>query len=394
MPLSVPTKSELLRRIYLRLSGKSIPITDMTTISAMRIFLEEAILEEILDLYAGVVSELQAWFIQSATGADLDRRLADYNFARVPGNRANGTVSFTAAGGDASVPAGTLLRRIGDDSTQFAVQPNPLPGSNGAWPVLDGTTAPVTVAAVAVGTKYNIPANSLELVNTITNISGVANVYAFVNGTEANNDADTVQAFWRFLLHTGANRASIQDAILNHTDPASGVKPVHSIAFQEWDGNELLSIDNRAVSAKIYVEDGSGTASLDLLTALTTLLEGNDTVETPGIRAAGTPIAVVSATPFLIPVTVAVDIVQTANATQTQDNVIATIQQFLGRLPISGSGLYGDQGDLRFAELFKAVVDVENVLRATFTFPIGDINVPFGSKCMPGSIQVSAHAVL
>lgn len=397
MPFAPPTKTSWLSRIYLRLAGQSIPLTDMTTISSTRIFVEEALIEEFLDLYAGVARELRDWYFTTAVGDALTRRLADFG-PNIPLPVALPAVSVGRfhATADTAVPAGLAVRVTavtGQPLLRYLTQRNPST-SDGSWPVAADATVDVPIVAEAAGTAYNVAAGTvIEFDTTASGLDTVMNPYPIINGRDDGTDAEKLLAFQTFLQSNGGNRTALQLAMLDYTDPLTGAKPVHSLAFQEWNGTTLLSIGGRAVASILYVEDGTGAASGALLSALQLLVDGNDTRENPGIRGGGLPMAIASATPFIIPVTVAVDISPDVNPATAQAGVVNVVQQFIGRMPVSGAGLFGSQGTLVFAQLFKAVVDAPGVLRATFTFPNADLHLPVGYKAMPGAVAVAAHSV-
>lgn len=389
------------------MEGRAVPVTDLTPIGAMRIFLEEALIDEFLDLYAGTVSELNEWYLK--TSSDPRRRLADYGFEPAPAQFATGIARFTVTA-DSIIPPGLLVRRaaLSGDTTllKYAVMPNPQ--NSAGWPILTGYLD-VPIRAVASGSQYNVAANTITEIDSNTgipfvdpgiNVQPVVNLFPLVNGSDGADNPTAVRDFQLFLAANGANRATIQKAILEYTDPLTGIRPVHSITFREWDGNVLLSVEGDAVAVIFYVEDGSGSASgvrrppTGLIGALQVLLDGSDREDVPGVRGAGLPAAVVSAVPFFIPVTVAVDIEPDATSATVQILVTDAIQRFIVRLPVAGSGPFGSQGDFIFAHLFKTVVDVPGVLRADFTFPFQDINLPLGYKAMPGTILVTARAVV
>ncbi|MEO8603375.1 MAG: baseplate J/gp47 family protein, partial [bacterium] len=135
MPLQLPTRREQRARAFLRMLGEDVALTDLTQIAAVRVFYEEACIEEWQALYAGLLREERDWFIQTAQGAALERRIADFGLARPAAQVASGYVTLTVSADGTVIPAGTALETAPTDGTEpkrYAVLANPdIPG--GAW---------------------------------------------------------------------------------------------------------------------------------------------------------------------------------------------------------------------------------------------------------------------
>lgn len=391
----VPTKREIVARTVFRAAGRNIALTDLTTISTWRILLEECIVEELLALHEGLAREHDQWFINSATGANLDRRLADFGVSRPGPFPASGTVKITAIspGPTVTLPAGAVVRTAptdGSDPKRFALRANP-DTAGGEW---SGLAVDDTLAVVALqsGVEGNVPAGAITVVDgydvTVTNVA------PFSNGRAVASDAEA-RDYFRDVLRAlpRCTRAAIQVAILNYLDPVTLDYPVASVSFEEWNGLVLLSGSAQALAARIYICDGSGVADANLVAAIQTYLDGTDG-EGSGYRAAGCPMEVVSATPLPIAVACSVQVDSAYNAPTAGQQVEQAIRTYLASIPIAGVTMGGVlKGQFNFSRLFRSVMDVPGVLRVSFESPVGDRPIPVGSKAVAGTIRVTAVSV-
>jgi uncharacterized phage protein gp47/JayE len=397
MPLETPTLQEIRDRTIVRMLAADVPLSDFTVISALRILLEEGLFPEFLTLYAGLVRDQRDWFIQTATGAALDRRLADYGLARPAAAAANGVLTVNVDA-DVEIPAGTIVRTVpptGTESKRYRVDANPATLS-GAWPITGAAgSGQVRIVAILAGLAGNTSANTItQLENPVAGVTAVTNAQPLVNGRAAASDEEFREFFRSYLASlTRGTRGSIGHQLLEYVDPASGVKPIHSLALVEWGGSTLLSSGGQPVALQIYIEDGTGTAPAPLVDQIQALVDGDDS-EDSGLRSAGVPTEVLSAQVLPVNVELACDIAAPASPTSVQAEIANVIREFVGRLPVGGQLITGElQGQLVFAQLFRRVMDVPSVLRADFVSPTADVNVPIGYKAMPFTVTVSVRTV-
>jgi len=275
---------------------------------------------------------------------------------------------------------------------RFAVVANPNT-DDGSWSVAANGSTKVRIQAQQAGEASNTAANTIRAMeNQISHVTAVTNELPIINGQDEADDDTFRQYFHAWLLSLGgATRGGVLFRVLNYVDPTTGTKPVHSAALEEWGGTNLLG---GGVALKVWIEDGTGTASSTLIEAIQVLLDGRDTQAEPGIRGAGVPALVVAANPVNIPVDVAVDLDRSVDSEATKKAVKTAIEKFLIAVPVSGTKITGEsQGQVVFAQLFKAVLNVDGVLRAVFTRPARDQNLNTGQKAMPGTVTVTVASV-
>lgn len=394
MPLRIPTLRELRERTILRLIGRNVALTDFTLISTVRILFEEAYFPEWKKLWAGLERSLRDWFVQSASGAALDRRLADYDLERPPARAAAGWLTVTVGSGTATVPAGAAVETNATDGTdpkRYAVAANP-DTADGSWPLV----APgglVRIVAAGAGAAGNTPAGTItQLRTSVAGVSAITNAAPLINGRDIASDDEFRQFFHDSLAAlTRGPRSALLFGLLNFADEATGQR-VHSVALEEWTGVPMFDLAGaRQIALRVWIEDGRGIASSALVQAVQLFVDGDD-AEGSGLRAAGVPTEVRSADPLPLDVRVDVDADRAANALAVQAAVDNAIREYLARLPVGGQLINGElQGQLNFAQLFRRVMNVDGVLRANFLTPTADANVPIGRKLMPATVEVTVH---
>lgn len=420
MSISISTAKDIRDRIFIRMAGRGLPLTDHTQISALRILLEEAIVEEFASLHAGLGQAAAAWFIMdpSCRGDDLRRRLRDYKAPIPTAQPAYGMVSIVVSA-DTDVSPDTILRTDPTDGSppkRYQVAVNTLPDitrgdvGDGSWHVTSARD--VLVRSLSPGSIGNTSAGTITVAeSTINNVVSVGNPGPIVNGQDTPSDAQLKQIFQDWLLaRQGGNRTALlfglrfarqmDGTFTPWADPATG-RRVYSAAIEEWNGAQLLDVAGGAVALKVYVDEGSGSAppgaSLadpTLLAALRTRLEGDYTEANPGLCDAGIPFAVLPAIALAVPVDVTIDVARGTNARAVSAAVKEAIIGYFSRLAVSGRSSAGElRGQVSLARLFNTVEQVPGVLRVVIAQPISDVGIPIGHKAVAYDVRVTGNVV-
>lgn len=153
---------------------------------------------KIFDVVAQAIAEVNAdlfvqnyvYDIDTKFGQDLDDMLSLFSFDRVTAKRATGHVIFTRntpAPAPIFIPAGTQVVMPGSSVTpEVAFQTV----TNAAISV-GGTEVEVIIEALVPGTIGNVPAGFITLITSnVSNVSGVYNPVATINGTNDESDAE------------------------------------------------------------------------------------------------------------------------------------------------------------------------------------------------------------
>ena len=386
--IRVPTRREIVDPMVVRMLARNMPVSDLTVASATRILIEECFAEEFIALYLGIAQEEKDWLIATASGAALDRRLADFGLTRPPAEFARGLLQVDVSE-PATITPGTQVETAptdGSEPKRYVVEANP-DDPAGAWVI--AFVGSVPIRAVAAGGIGNTAANTVTFLRTsVTGVVSVSNPTALVNGRDSADD-EAFRASWRDYLAslTRGTRDAILAGIRNYRD-ATGVRPVHSAALLEWGGQTLLACGGSPAALVISIDDGSGRASLGLVGDSQRRVDGTDT-EGTGLRAAGIPTEVRAATPLPIDVDALVYADRRFSPVTVQQQVEAVIRLFIGQLPVGGQLISGElQGQFDLSQLFRRVMDVPGVLRARFNQPVNDRWVPIGHKAIAATVNV------
>jgi len=397
MPLRVRTKREIVGDCTLRVRGRQAKVSDFTAISNTRIIIEEVHGEEFASLNAGLQEDFNRWFIQTATGENLDRRLADYGVDRPPAIAGTGKVMFTAGTTvPISIPPGTVVRtQPGDGAAtkRYRVIPNTAPGTDGLWVISHPSgSIEANIVALDAGLAGNTPALTIIALETsITGVSSVINQTPVIDGRPVATDDEFREYFKDYLRSlTRGTKGALLFHLLDYIDPGTNIRPVRSAALEEWGGQVLLDAGDRPVALLVHV-DLVGGIGLDAIQAR---IDGTDVSSDPGWRAAGVPTGVRAAQRVLYDVIARIDVDKAFNSETVRRNVVDAIFSHFARLPVGGRKLSGElQGQLIFARLVSDVQAVPGVLRVVFERPTTPIFMGVGTKLDPGAINVTVSSV-
>jgi len=410
--MDVPSARDIEQRIYIRIGGDLVPITDLTPASPTRQLIRAMIVDEYASLWRGLTEAQRDWLLLTGRGHALRRRLADFPIGNLPtAQPAYGQVEITVSAA-VDVTAGTIVRTDAQDGSapkRYQVKLNFQPDAgwgdltdgSGSWHV--ATARNVDVVAIEAGTGSNTSAATITVAeNPIPNLTTLTNPAPIANGIDAPSDAALLDYFRAWLLSLkGSTRGAALFTVGNFVDASTG-RRVHSAALQEWNGiTELVGAGGRLLNAVLYIDEGLGatstgdpTADGSLVSAVQRLLDGSDTQADPGVRDAGLPAEVRAAQALVLDFIVALDIAAGYSPNSVIQQVKDAIDLFVAAIPVAGSTITGElQGQLELARLFRAIVDVPGVLRATVSLPLADVNVPTGYKAVVGALTVTGNLV-
>lgn len=154
---------------------------------------------KIIDTVADIIAESEVdtfiqnyqYDIDTKTGADLDKFVALFGFARQGGRAATGTVTFsrlTDSTTDIIIPAGTQIVKPASSVANAVV----FQTTTDATIYVGTTSADAPIECTVVGEVGNVPANSITALSTIggTGISDVTNADPTSGGSAIEADAD------------------------------------------------------------------------------------------------------------------------------------------------------------------------------------------------------------
>lgn len=296
-----------------------------------------------------------------------------FSFAQLPAQAARGYVTFTLAApmeAATTIPALTVVR-------------NPLYGTTyetqGDVVIPAGqTTGSVAVAATTTGAATNAIAGSLtSYLPVVSNVS-VSNPERISGGADDETAEERRQRFARYIKTLARGTiASLEYAALQATVLSAGgliMERVRQCAVEETAGH-----------VNLYVFNGSGSTSDDLVAAVGTLIEGYYDDDTgrwvAGYRPAGMRVDVVKMTEVPLAVSIEVEAPTSWRGATFETDIAAAVETV-----IAGQRSHPT---LRPIEIVNAVLGVSGVDGCTILSPTTTVAIQPDSVLVPGAVTIS-----
>ena len=288
MQLQLQDFTTLVRNMAAGVQGSATALIDLTTGSVLRAILE-ANASLALWLQWLIVQVLATTRAATSNGPDLDSWVADFGVARLPGQAATTTVTFSriTPGFAATIPVGAQVK-TGDNTVTFAVladTKNSAFSSATSSFALAASASSIAVPAQAsvAGAIGNVQAGAISLLaSAMPGIDAVTNTVAAAGGIDAEADSALRTRFGNFIdSRSRATPAAIAFTIQSlqqglayvlaeNTDPSGAARP----------GFFTVTVD-----------DGSGSPPATLLSSVSAAIDA--------IRPVGTQFAVQPPQPVL-----------------------------------------------------------------------------------------------
>ncbi len=372
MQLSLQNFTTLVQNMAASVQSSASALIDLTTGSVLRAILE-ANASIALWLQWLIVQVLAQTRAATSTGADLDSWVADFSMARLPGQAATTSLTFSRStpGMAASIGAGTQVKTA--DTTQtFVVLADP---GNPAFNTVTNsyavapTVVAITVSAQAMmtGTAGNVQAGAITLLaSAIPGIDAVINPDAAAGGLDAESDTALRARFANFIdSRSRATPAAIAFAI------ASLQQGLTYVLAENTDPSGAA----RQGFFTVTVNDGSGAPTAALLSAVSTALEE--------IRPVGTQFAVLS--PVVVTANISLSLtVPASSSAAAQSAVTAALTSYIATL-----GIGAPLPVSRVAAIAYATDPAITNVSAVTINGGGDLVPPPNGIVMPGTVAVS-----
>lgn len=275
----------------------------------------------IMTLFESVARPLEQAYIDTRNGYANNLRAIPYSvfdFKQKQGQKASVDVVFTrnrALDSVSVIPSGT---RVSNGSLVFTTTQTAI--------IAIGETESNSVGASAesVGLEYNVAANTVTIIesNLSAEIVGVNNPYKATGGTNAETQTEMLRRFKYFINGLqGSNRFGIMAGVL-------GLEGVRSVGIEEH-----FPPKSDIYNFTVYVDDGTGRLTDDLKNKCTDLIDGNDTKENPGLRAAGINVDVQAATNVEITIVATATIYRVEEA-RIRNDITTKLQEYINGLGI------------------------------------------------------------
>lgn len=297
------TTSETTLSILSEMSAQTGVLTDNTPGSQIRTFSESV----------GSICEEQSIIAQTLAFQNaVYSAFATFRIYPLPAAQAVGSITIATANSvpatfSVAIPAGTLFATTQGIKFQ----------TTASVTLLVGTTAIVApIIAVNAGTSGNVSSGTITtMLSTIPYPVTVSNPAATTLGASAEPIQSTMARFTASVAAIGTSTpVSIANAAIGVMAASSTEIVQYATVYEVWIYQVANSITPVTPGFQLIIDNGGGTASSALITAVTNLLNGSFPNE-PGYRDAGVPFTVTAVVPTLFSVTVTATLINTNNST-------------------------------------------------------------------------------
>lgn len=324
----------------------------------------------IMTIFEAVARPIEQAYIDTRNGYTNNLRAIPYSvfdFKQKLGQRATVDVKFTrnaALSTVSTIPSGT---RVSNGNLVFTTTANAVIGV--------GETISNEVGAIAenVGLEYNVKENTITIIesNLSAEIVSVTNPRQAVGGTDAETQTQMLKRFKYFINGLqGSNRYGIMAGVLS-------VEGVRSVSIDEH-----FPPKSDIYNFTVYVDDGTGSLSQDLKNTVTDLINGNDTEENPGLRAAGTNVEVSAATIVSINIELTATIYRVEEA-RVQNDITVKLQEY-----INGLGIHENVVLSSIIVLLKQIPGITDISGLTVNGSTDNIVIGVNQIARFGSVDI------
>jgi uncharacterized phage protein gp47/JayE len=251
---------------------------------------------------------------------------SNFRFTRKQGNYANGTAVFSRSkplAGRTIIPVGTRIS--GGDKAYTTTEVGYIePGNT--------DSNPIKIIAIATGVLFNIPARILNTIESAvpSDVVAVTNDIPLTGGMDIESDSEFDERFKIYINGLqGTNDYAIMSAALE-------LPIVRSVSIKNHKP-PLRNIFNMS----IYVDDGSGNASEETITAVKLAIEGDGTAQHQGHLVPGVNVRVLP--PQTVPVDFSVIVyVFRADIQEAESEIRRVIADYVNSLTIGKSIIISD----------------------------------------------------
>lgn len=299
---------------------------------------------------------LEIIFAESSYGEYLTKRAGEFGVDRKLGTQAAGLVKFTGNDG-VVIPTGTLLKTAGGllYSTVEELTLNA------------GMKDTVTVEAESIGTLYNVPANTINVLPVkIPGITAVTNPNPLTTGTNPETDADLLK---RLLLKV--RNPSTSGNVTHYQNWALEVPGIGDAkVFPLWNGPGTVKI--------VVIDTEKKPVSDDLRQSAVAYIDS--------MRPIGVDLSVLSAQGKTIDITAWITCETNYTAADVRDSFLEKLEEYRKQIAfkkpyvsyaVIGSLLLDSEGIVDYSDL-QINGDIQNILIGTEEVPI------FGSVVLNG----------
>lgn len=276
----------------------------------------------IMTIFEAVARPIEQAYIDVRNGYSNNIRAIPYSvfdFKQKEGQKASVNVEFTRNAALQSVSIIASGTRVSNGEKVFT--------TTQVARIESGETVSNSVPAIAenVGLDYNVAADTVTTIESSlsSEIVGVNNPYKATGGTDAETQTQMLRRF-KYMINglQGSNRYGVMAGVL-------GVEGVRSVGIEEH-----FPPKNDIYNFTVYVDDGTGRLTTDLKNEVEDLINGTDTEENPGLRAAGINVDVQAAAIVEINIEVTATTYRAEDA-RVKNDITVKLQEYINGLGIN-----------------------------------------------------------
>lgn len=305
------------------MSAQSGVVTDLNAGAQLRTLAESI----------GSVSELQGYTAQAqAFQALVYSAYSAYGISPLIAQSAQGTITFlTGLGGSPppaaqsiSIPAGTVVQTVG--GMQFIT-------TNSVVLAQGSTSITANISAIVAGTAGNVSSGTItQIITGLSYALYCTNASATAGGLNAEQPAQTLARFTAAVAATGLSTpVSIANACIGVAVSGTTETVAYSTIYEPW----VIQQQNSqpiVPGFQVYIDNGSGAASANLISAVETKLNGILGTSTLGYRPAGVPYTVSGVSPVYSSVVVSGTHIGGSSITSLTNATVSAIQSYYATL--------------------------------------------------------------
>jgi uncharacterized phage protein gp47/JayE len=378
---SPPTTEEVAADFLGWMGAQNEVVTDVNEGSQVRTFAEAV----------GSVVDTESVSAQAlAFQALVYSAFAAFQVFPIPAQPATTTLTFgTGAGANpppvpvaVGIPQGTITQTVG--GIQFQTLEN-------ATIPAGGTSVTVPAAAVVAGAAGNVAIGTItQILSSIPYTLVVNNLQAATGGADAETPAATLARFTAVVGSIGLGTpVAVANAAIGVTVSGTGETVRYATCYEPWIAQLMAGVQNPAAGFQVYVDNGSGTASSDLLAAVAAKLDGDFALNLLGNRPAGVPYQVKQVVPVLASVVVSGVVIQPGAVPAVTSSTQTALNNYYATLN------FGDA-----AQLSQIIADVASAVQAStssLSITLLDANgnsqsvIPTGptQRIIPGAVVIN-----
>lgn len=280
-------------------------------------------------LFESVARPLEQAYIDTRNGYMNNLRAIAYsvfNFEKKTGTAASVNVVFSRAKANSSSVTVLSGTKISDGTYTFITTEKAVIKAN------ETESGAVSATAENTGVSYNVAANTITKIESVVSaeVLEVTNPAKAYGGSDGESDTEMLARFKTYINGLqGTNYYGLKSGIL-------AVDGVRSVGIEEH-----FPPKNNIYNVTVYVDDGTGSLTDTLKDKIETKINGEQTSESPGLRAAGIQVDVMSATNVPIAVSVTCKTYRTEDSLAISE-IKQTIEEAVNKLGINENVVWTD----------------------------------------------------